>query len=345
MTNSRNKNWLRDLYPGYFAMTMATGIISVALRLQKYYLLSNIFFVIAMITWLIMTVLYTWRLIKFPKTVAKNLLDPKTSFIFFTFVAATDISGILLYQHGYLLMALICWVLAFVYWSALMYFGFASLCFSHKDRNVNIVHGGWLILIVGTQSLVLLGTKIASDLGEYASYMMVEIHMLWALGMIFYAIFVTLFCYRIFFMNMQPDDYSPLMWVVMGAAAISANAGSSLLLTDPIIPLLVNLRPVVQMLSIMLWTWATWWIPLLVIIGLWKHVYNKIPLKYEPTQWSIVFPLGMYTVATNNLGLSSEFKPLLYFSSVMLWIALLSWLLLMLFLFHSLIRKDQYKFQ
>ena len=163
--------------------------------------------------------------------------------------------------------------------------------------------------------------------------------MLWALGMIFYAIFVTLFCYRIFFMNMEANDYSPLMWVVMGAAAISANAGSSLLLTDPIIPLLASLRPIVQMFSIMLWTWATWWIPLLVIIGLWKHLYKKIPLTYEPTQWSIVFPLGMYTVATNNLGLSSEFQPLLYFSNVMLWVALLSWALLMLFLFQSLMRK------
>jgi len=333
-------NWLKGLYPGYFAMTMATGIISVALRLQNFILLSDAFFVMTLLTWLVMTFLYTWRLIKFPKAVIENLLNPKTTFIFFTFVAATDISGMLLYQHGFVLLALICWVIAFIYWSALMYFGFASLCFAHKDREVNVVHGGWLILIVGTQSLVLLGTKIAGDLGEYAAYMMVEIHMLWALGMIFYAIFVTLFCYRIFFMNMQANDYSPLMWVVMGAAAISANAGSSLLLTDPVIPLLVDLRPVVQMLSIMLWTWATWWIPLLVIIGLWKHAYHKIPLKYEPSQWSIVFPLGMYTVATNNLGLSSEFNPLIYLASAMLWIAIFAWFLVFTSLFKSLFNKN-----
>jgi len=328
--------WLRDLYPGYFAMTMATGIISVALRLQDFVVASDVFFIITLLTWCVMTFLYSWRLLKFPKTVWENLINPRTTFIFFTFVAATNISGMLLYQHGYLIFALVCWVVAFIYWSALMYFGFASLCFAHEDREVNVVHGGWLILIVGTQSLVLLGTKIAAELGEYAAYMMVEIHMLWALGMIFYAIFVTLFCYRIFFLNMQAKDYSPLMWVIMGAAAISANAGSSLLLTDPIIPLLSSLHSIVQMFSIMLWTWATWWIPLLVIIGLWKHVYKQIPLTYEPAQWSIVFPLGMYTVATNNLALSSEFTPLLYLSHGMLWIALAAWISLMLFLFYSL---------
>ncbi|HHL31900.1 MAG TPA: hypothetical protein ENJ41_04880, partial [Oceanospirillales bacterium] len=111
-----DKHWLKDLYPGYFAMTMATGIISVALHLQNFHFLANVFFVLAIITWIIMTILYTWRLVKFPKTVFDNLLNPKVTFIFFTFVAATDISGVLLHQHGYGLLALICWVMAFVYW-------------------------------------------------------------------------------------------------------------------------------------------------------------------------------------------------------------------------------------
>jgi tellurite resistance protein TehA-like permease len=336
---NKKHSQLENLYPGYFAMTMATGIISIALSMKGLELLSDVFFVFTLITWFVMTFLYTWRLIKFPKAVLENLVNPKTTFIFFTFVAATNICGMLLYQHGMVQLALICWVVAFIYWSTLMYFGFASLCFSHKDREVNVVHGGWLILIVGTQSLVLLGSKIATELGEYAAYMMVEIHMLWALGLIFYAIFVTLFCYRIFFMDMRTNDYSPLMWVVMGAAAISANAGSNLLLTDPIIPMLINLQSVVQMISIMLWTWATWWIPLLVIIGVWKHGYNKVPLVYEPMQWSIVFPLGMYAVATNNLALSGEFKPLLYLSSAMMWVALLSWFALMIFLLNSFLKR------
>ncbi len=334
------KSWLRDLYPGYFAMTMATGIISVALKQQNYDTLSEVLFIFALFTWCVMTVLYTWRLIKFPQAVFENLLNPKTTFIFFTFVAATDICGILLFQHGFEMVALACWVIAFIYWSALMYFGFASLCFAHEDREVNVVHGGWLILIVGTQSLVLLGTKVAPTLGEYASYMMMEIHMLWALGMIFYAIFVTLFCYRIFFFNMKPEDYSPLMWVIMGAAAISANAGSSLLLTDPILPLLVNLHHVIELISIMLWTWATWWIPLLIMIGLWKHFYRKVPLVYEPSMWSIIFPLGMYAVTSYNLGISIDFNPLVYLSSLMLWVAVLAWLSLMVFLLSSFKQTD-----
>ncbi|MDH5434960.1 MAG: tellurite resistance/C4-dicarboxylate transporter family protein [Gammaproteobacteria bacterium] len=326
-----SKNWLHDLYPGYFAMTMATGIITIAFDQHGFSLLYQIMAAFTFASWFVLFCLYTWRLFKYPKAVFENLSNPKTTFMFFTFVAATDICGMVLLQFGFEKIAMAAWAIAFVYWSALLYFGFAFLCFAHREREVNVVHGGWLILIVGTQSLVILGAKIAPLLGKYAAYMMIEIHMLWALGMIFYAIFVTLFCYRIFFMNMEASDYSPLMWVIMGAAAISANAGSNLILTDPVIPLFMEMRSVVQMFSIMLWTWATWWIPLLVIIGIWKHIYLRVPLKYEPMQWSIVFPLGMYTVATENLALSAEFHPLIYLSMGMLWVAAASWFVLMIF--------------
>ncbi len=320
-------DWLKDFYPGYFSLTMATGILSVGLSMWVMNAWAEVFYALTLVSWVVLTVLYTWRLVLFPRRVMDNLLNPRTTFIFFTFVAATNICGLLLYQHDMHLVAIACWILAFLFWSILMYFSFAALSFANPNRNVNVVHGGWLILIVGTQSLVLLGSKIASDLGDFAGYMMVEIHMLWALGMIFYAIFVTLFGYRIFFKDMQLDDFSPLMWVIMGAAAISANAGTNLLLTDPFFPSLLDLQPVVKMMSIMLWTWATWWIPLLVIFGLWKHGYKKVKLTYDPRQWSIVFPLGMYTVATNNLALSAEFTPLSFFSRAMLWVSVLVWIL------------------
>src|SRR5689334_6303609 len=50
------------------------------------------------------------------------------------------------------------------------------------------------------------------------------------------------------------------------------------------------------------WAFGTWWIPLLVVLGLWRHVRQHGPLSYEPTLWSVVFPLGMYSVATLSFG-------------------------------------------
>lgn len=195
------------------------------------------------------------------------------------------------------------------------------------------------MMIVATQSLVLLGVKVAPLLGSYQDAMIVEVTMLWSLGMLFYMIFVTLFCYRIFFTKTDTDDFSPLIWVVMGAAAISANAASSLLLAKPSLSVLAELRPVILMMAILWWTWATWWVPMLLAIGAWKHGYRRVPLEYSPALWSMVFPLGMYSVATKNLVLSAEFTPLLTLSGGMLWAALLAWASVSLYLLRVIYKK------
>ena len=46
------------------------------------------------------------------------------------------------------------------------------------------------------------------------------------------------------------------------------------------------------------WGFATWWIPLLLAIGVWRHGVKRVPIRYDPQYWSLVFPLGMYSVST-----------------------------------------------
>lgn len=35
---------------------------------------------------------------------------------------------------------------------------------------------------------------------------------------------------------------------------------------------------------------------------MWRHWVKKIPLIYTPTLWSMIFPLGMFAVASIRLG-------------------------------------------
>ncbi|KOT60595.1 MULTISPECIES: SLAC1 family transporter [Streptomyces] len=48
--------------------------------------------------------------------------------------------------------------------------------------------------------------------------------------------------------------------------------------------------------------WATSLIPVLLAAGVWRHVRHRVPLRYEPSWWSAVFPIGMYAVAWAALG-------------------------------------------
>lgn len=331
---------LQALHPGNFALVMSTGIIAMGFSTLDQgpgvRRLAELLGAAALLAWLVLLLLSTLRLLRHPGAVRIDLLNPRMVFSYFTLVAATSIVGLLLHQRGHTDLALACWVLAFLVWCALIYLAFSVLTFLTHEHNVNIVHGGWLIAIVGTQSLVLLGARIAPDLGPWAGYMMVEVHMLWGLGLVFYGIFITLFCHRIFFSTLKPQDITPLLWVVMGAAAISANAGTSLLTAAPTLPFLAAQRPFVDGITLMCWAWATWWIPMLLIFGVWKHGVNRLPMRYEPVLWSFVFPLGMYAVASARLGLAADFPPLQWISLAMIWVALAVWLAVMAALAHRL---------
>lgn len=217
------------------------------------------------------------------------------------------------------------WVAALTVWFLLIYFGFAVLAFRNQGQGEDIFHGGWLLAIVGTESLVILGALVAPLAGDLRPAVFILIHMLWGLGAGLYAILVTLLAYRIFFFAASPEDLTPVLWVIMGAAAISTNAGSTLLLADSGVPTLAFVRPLIEGMTLILWAWGSWWIPLLTLFGIWKHGVRRLPLVYTPALWSVIFPLGMYSVASFKLSLAADFPPLQTVASAMMWVSVAAW--------------------
>ncbi len=316
---------IRELYPGYFALVMATGILSNAFFMQGLHRLSTLLFAVNLVAFPSLFLATGIRVARFRRALWADLTDPRLVFSFFTTVAASNVLGVQAFLRGHVAGATALWLAALAGWIVLGYFSFSVLIFVSTRRNADVVHGGWLIAIVGTESLVLLGTMLAPELGRFSALTFVAVHAVWGIGIILYGIFVTLFSYRIFFAPLQPASLMPLVWVVMGAAAISANAGSALILCRPIVPFLSALRPFVEGTTLILWAWATWWIPLLVILGVWKHVVHRVPLTYHPMYWSLVFPLGMYSVASHRLSLAADFPPLRLAARGMMWVAFAAW--------------------
>ncbi len=316
---------IETLYPGCFALVMATGIISNALYLEQHRTLSDALFAVNVVAYPWLVLLTLVRIVRYRQALWADLINPRLVFAFFTLVAGTDVFGIALSLRGFEAVAVAMWLFALATWFCLIYFSFGVLTFLNTAHGANVVHGGWLIAIVGTESLVILGTIVAPQAGAFGPAVFVLIHMLWGVGLGLYGIFITLFSYRIFFFEFEPDDIGPLLWVVMGAAAISTNAGSTLILTESGMPFLHSMRPFIDGVTLIMWAWGTWWIPLLLLFGIWKHGVCRVPLAYTPTFWSLVFPLGMYALASLRLSLAAEFPPLLMVSHAMIWIALAAW--------------------
>ena len=317
---------IAPLFPGYFNLVMATGIVSNGFFLLGRHGLSDALLVVGFVAYPVLAAALVLRALLYPRLLWADLVDPRLVFTFFTLVAATDVLGNGLYLRGDHAPATALWLFALAAWVVLGYFSFAVLTFANTESGAEVVHGGWLIAIVGTESLVILGDLLAPRFGSVRDLAQITVYALWGIGIVFYGIFITLFTHRIFFLRLEPAEMGPLFWVVMGAAAISTNAGSTLIATPASLPFLQAMRPFVDGTTLILWAWGTWWIPLLVILGVWRHVVRRFPLRYEPGYWNLVFPLGMYTVATFRLSLAADYTALQTLSRAMIWVAFAAWL-------------------
>jgi quercetin dioxygenase-like cupin family protein len=113
----------------------------------------------------------------------------------------------------------------------------------------------------------------------------------------------------------------------MGATAITVFAGAQILGLPAALAVTRATHGLVEGFSFAMWAFGTWWIPLLIVLGLWRHVRRRWPLSYEPALWSVVFPLGMYSVATLAFGQVAHLAFMRPIAHFMLWTALTAWVL------------------
>jgi tellurite resistance protein TehA-like permease len=88
------------------------------------------------------------------------------------------------------------------------------------------------------------------------------------------------------------------------------------------VPLGAAVYGVVAGLSVVLWAFGTWLIPLLLALGAWRHLLRHVSLAYEPGMWSIVFPVGIYGVASRELGAALNVSWLVTLGRYEGWLAL-----------------------
>lgn len=335
--------WLATLDPGYFALVMATGIVSVACRLLGITLLGEILLVATAVGFVVLLLAYVTRAVRFPRRFAATLRAPSSAVALFTVVAGTNVLATALLAHGLWLISLILGIAAFLLWLVLTYGLFSLIVLAGHRPLLREITGLWLIWVVGTQSIAVLATALAPQLPWMMFQDMVGVAsvLFWSVGIVLYLILIVIIFLRLFLIETTPAEMGPAYWILMGATAISVRAAAGILTLATTTPthLLTAVHPFVAGAAVVLWSFGSWFIPALVIFGLWRYFVRHFPWSYEPKLWSVVFPLGMYAVASVTLGRALNFEFMELLASVWVWCAIAAWSLVFVLMLVAVARS------
>jgi tellurite resistance protein TehA-like permease len=320
---------VEGLTPGYFALVMATGILSTGLWLQGHRTASGAFASIAVTAFVVLVVLTTARFVAFPAAVRDDFGDPRRAFGFFTLVAGTDVLAARLGLDAHYKVSAVLLAAAGSLWLVLGYVIPWTAVLGRSTRPVvATANGTWFIWVVASQSVAV----AAAGLEPHATGVQRELAVLavvaWSVGIFLYAAAGVLVALRMMLYELRPLDLTPPYWVAMGACAITVLAGARIVEMAET-PMVAAMRGLVAGTSVVFWAFASWLIPALVAAGWWRHVHHRVPLRYEATLWSMVFPLGMYAVAGLYLGQADRLPLVHAVGAAELWVALGVWALVL----------------
>ncbi|MGH9080570.1 MAG: tellurite resistance/C4-dicarboxylate transporter family protein [Acidimicrobiales bacterium] len=333
---------LATLDPGYFAWVMASGIVSVGADLLGYRVLSQVLLGVTVVAFVILVFAYVARVVWFWAWFRQSLRDPTTAMAYFTLVAGTEVLAIRLLMAGHPLVTLALGAAAALLWLVLTYgLPWSIVATAHRPV-LGEINGTWLVWVVATQSLSIVAAGLApvAPSATLEDILPVIAVCLWGVGVMLYLVLIVLVFLRLLLVEVTPAEMGPAYWIAMGATAISVRAAAGILVLHGTHAdvLVADMRPFLIGLSVVLWAFGTWWIPLLVLFGLWRYVVRRYSRAYEPRLWSVVFPLGMYAVASYTLGNAAGLGFMVSVARAWIWVGVAGWVAVFYLMLVALVR-------
>lgn len=149
--------------PEYFSLVMATGIVSIAIHYQGYELAARLLLWLNIAAYLVLWALTLIRFIRY----RTKLIDDMTHYFhsagFLTIVAGTCVLGSqFAILTSWMSAAKVLWFVGLGLWMELSYTFFAVVTVRNPKPPLEAgINGIWLLAVVATESISVLGTLIA----------------------------------------------------------------------------------------------------------------------------------------------------------------------------------------
>ena len=283
-------NWLaegvRGLSPAYFALVMATGIVSIASDRAGFHTIAAVLVWLNAGQYLLLWILTSWRLLRYRRALVDDLTDHQSGPGFLSAVAATGVMGNQLILTGAYDLALALWIFGLFLWFTLTYTIFTT---PDDQGDQADDRSGDYRGVVACSCLDAIDCALERALARHFEQP-VRLHInfvalsMWLWGGMMYIWMISLIFYRYTFFKFSPADFSSSYWINMGAMAISTLAGSLLIENTADAAFLETLLPFLKGFTIFFWATGTWWIPMLVILGRLAASLSEIPAQVRASK-------------------------------------------------------------
>nr|WP_240528930.1 tellurite resistance/C4-dicarboxylate transporter family protein [Streptomyces humi] len=277
---------------------MGTGIVSTALYVNGAGTASAVLLWVAIAGFAVLVPAYGRRLLRRRERFVADLLGPR-GFAFLTLAISSNVLAARLVPDGHTTAAAAFLAFGTLGWLLLDYgVPLALITSSKRGPSLDQVNGTWFLWAVGSESVAVAAASLARVTPGHVLPVLAVV--CWGVGLMQYFLVAAIVLTRLLARPVRPEGLMTSVWIFMGAAAIAVLAGVRLIA----LPLggTMPSRPLVVGTSVVLWSFSSWLIPLLLALGVWRHALHRVPLRYDLGWWNLVFPVGMYAVTTHELG-------------------------------------------
>ncbi|RON49650.1 TDT family transporter [Pseudomonas frederiksbergensis] len=335
---------IRQFTPNWFAATMGTGVLALALAqlpvaipglhgVAEGLWLFNIFLFV------LFTGLYAARWVLFFDE-ARRIFGHSTVSMFFGTIPmglATIINGFLVFGlprwgEGVIHVAEVLWWLD-VAMSLACGVLIPYMMFTRQEHSIDQMTAVWLLPVVAAEVAAASGGLLAPHLAEAHSQLVVLVtsYVLWAFSLPVAFSILTILLLRMALHKLPHENMAASSWLALGPIGTGA-LGMLLLGADAPTIFAANGLPGIGEIAaglglvagITLWGFGLWWMLIAVLITV---RYLRAGIPFNLGWWGFTFPLGVYSLATLKLASTLNLTFFSIFGCVLVALLAVMWLI------------------
>jgi C4-dicarboxylate transporter/malic acid transport protein len=335
---------IRQFTPNWFAATMGTGVLALALAqlpvtIPGLHAFAEGLWLFNIVLFLLFTVLYTARWVLFFDE-ARRIFGHSTVSMFFGTIPmglATIINGFLVFGlprwgDGVIHIAEVLWWLD-VAMSLACGVLIPYMMFTRQEHSIDQMTAVWLLPVVAAEVAAASGGLLAPHLADAHAQLVVLVtsYVLWAFSLPVAFSILTILLLRMALHKLPHENMAASSWLALGPIGTGA-LGMLVLGGDAPLIFAANAMPGVGEIAaglglvagITLWGFGLWWMLMALLI---TGRYLRAGIPFNLGWWGFTFPLGVYSLATLKLASTLNLMFFSVFGCVLVALLAVMWLI------------------